>query len=258
MNLLIVDDEVYALQGILDAIDWRKLPFENVLTANSLSQSVSIFEKQKIDVLVCDIEMPFGSGLDLVEWVRKNSPDTECIFLTCHDEFDFARQAIQLQCRDYLLKPVEPDRFVEILSNVVSLIQEKIKITQLEEYGRVYIKNISEVVRQENEEQIDPIQVIEEYIRENLSEQLTVESLSNLVYFSPDYLTRIFKKKHKKSVLDYITEKRMLLAKELMNEGTLTVTKISAKVGYPNYSYFTKSFKKFFGETPREYLARKS
>ena len=96
MKLLIVDDEIYAIQGILDSVDWQKLAFEEVLTANSYAQAVNEFMKQSIDVLLCDIEMPYGSGLDLVEWVKAHYPETECIFLTCHSDFDFARQTLSI------------------------------------------------------------------------------------------------------------------------------------------------------------------
>ena len=68
MKLLIVDDEVFAVKGILDSVDWTILKFEEVLTANSYSQAVNIMSQNTIEVLLCDIEMPMGSGLDLVEW----------------------------------------------------------------------------------------------------------------------------------------------------------------------------------------------
>ena len=66
MNLLIVDDEVLAIQGLVDDMDWKNLDFDEVFTANSYAQAVNIMNKQEIDVLLCDIEMPLRSGVELV------------------------------------------------------------------------------------------------------------------------------------------------------------------------------------------------
>lgn len=258
MRLLIVDDEVYAIQGILDGVDWSKLQFEQVLTANSYAQALNIFMKETVDILLCDIEMPYGSGLDLVEWVKVNYPDTECIFLTCHSEFDFARQALQLHALDYVLKPVAPEKLVDILSSAQQAILEKRRSQKYEEYGKRYVEEIARPTEEE-EERLRPKSVVEEvkaYVQKNISENLSVEEIAGKVYLSADHLTRQFKKQTGQTLIDYIIEQRMILAKELLEQGQLTITMISAKVGYSNYSYFTKIFKKHYGMTPREYQAK--
>ena len=80
MNLLIVDDEILAIQGLVDDMDWKKLDFDEVFTANSYAQAVNIMNKQEIDVLLCDIEMPLRSGVELVRWAKERNPELECIF----------------------------------------------------------------------------------------------------------------------------------------------------------------------------------
>ena len=70
---------------------------------------------------------------------------------------------------------------------------------------------------------------------------------------SATHLTRLFKKKYDMGVVDFITEKKMSLAEELMKREDLTVSYIASKLGYSNYSYFTKVFKKYTGKTPTEY-----
>ena len=61
----------------------EKLDFDEVFTANSYAQAVNIMNKQEIDVLLCDIEMPLRSGVELVRWAKERNPELECIFLTC-------------------------------------------------------------------------------------------------------------------------------------------------------------------------------
>ena len=76
MNLLIVDDEVQILQGLLSGIRWELLQFQEVLTAKNYSQAVEAFQNWQIDILLSDIEMTDQSGLDLIEWVNEHYPET--------------------------------------------------------------------------------------------------------------------------------------------------------------------------------------
>ena len=253
MNLLIVDDEILAIQGILDSVNWSELEFENVFTANSYSQALNLFVKERIDVMLCDIEMPYGSGLDLVEWVKKEHEDTECIFLTCHDEFDFARQAISLKCLDYILKPVPPEKLVEVLCKAAEAIKARKKDETYKKYGKIYVDELSRNHQEEERPDQDAVERVEKYIRLHIADNLTVEDLAKTVYLSADYLTRLFKRKKNMTIIDYITEQRMFLAKELLEKREMSISMISAKVGYNNYSYFTRIFKKCCGVTPSEY-----
>ncbi|MEG1753430.1 MAG: response regulator, partial [Christensenella sp.] len=107
MNLLIVDDEYFSVENMKTKLDWKALNFEQVFCAYSMAQAQEVFKAHIIDVLLCDIEMPKGSGLDLLEWVRAQNYCTVCIFLTCFSEFSYANKALQLESSDYLLKPVE-------------------------------------------------------------------------------------------------------------------------------------------------------
>ncbi len=254
MRLLIVDDEIYAIQGIMDSVDWDNLSFDEILTANSYTQALQQFEDKEIDILLSDIEMPFGTGLDLVAWVKENHPETECIFLTCHDEFDFAKQAISLKCLDYLMKPVDPDKLKAVLLQGIALIESRRRDEQYKKYAQTYMATQEgSGDSQDEKSQLDVIEEAERYIMEHLAETITVEGLAKLVYLSPDHLTRLFKKERGQTVIDYITSQRMFWAKELLSQMDMSIAMVSAKVGYPNYSYFTKVFKKHYGMTPREY-----
>ena len=74
MNLLIVDDEIEIINGIMAGIHWENLGLQSVYKATSIEESMKLFEQEQIDVVLCDIEMPDGSGLDLLEWIRTRYP----------------------------------------------------------------------------------------------------------------------------------------------------------------------------------------
>jgi two-component system, response regulator YesN len=72
--------------------------------------------------MLCDIEMPAESGLSLFRWVKKKGINVECIFLTAHADFIYAKEAIQLGGFDYILQPA---RYEDIEQAIVRA-EEKI------------------------------------------------------------------------------------------------------------------------------------
>jgi two-component system response regulator YesN len=104
--VLIVDDEVHAIEGLRRGVAWESLGVSRLLSARNIRQAKKILLQEAVDIVVCDIEMPQGSGLDLVSWMNASRPGIDAVFLTCHAEFDYARKAVRLGSFDYLLKPV--------------------------------------------------------------------------------------------------------------------------------------------------------
>ena len=250
MNLLIVDDEPFAAQGMLDGIRWDALGFDKVLTANSYDEAVSMMKKTYIDVLVSDIEMPGRSGLKLIEYANTHSQNTECVILTCHDEFDYAREAVRLNCMEYVLKPIRYQKLTEILLRAKEKVTQRRQNEQIRQYGQQYIDALAKESRGDT---VNALETAVGYIDAHLAEELSVRELAALCYVSADHLTRLFKKKYGMTVSEYIQDKRIGLAGELLQREDMTVSMVANAVGFGNYSYFTEQFKKRFGMTPREY-----
>lgn len=99
------------------------------------------------------------------------------------------------------------------------------------------------------------VKKIKEYIDCNLDKDITRESLAKSVFLNPDYLSRIFKKEIGESIGNYIISKRMETAKEYLEKTNEPVNAVAVKVGYDNFSYFSKVFKNYVGTTPKEYKA---
>ena len=256
MRLMVVDDEYFAIQGILEGVNWDVLPYEDVLTAGSYTQAVEILSDSPVDVLLCDIEMPDESGLELVAWVNEHSPDTECVILSCHDEFDYARQAIALKCLDYVLKPVRYEALTQVLCRTAELVEKKRHQKTLWDYGQKYIDRISAENKKEAVPTEDIVEKTAAYIEEHIKEELSVRSLAGIAYVSGDHLSRLFKKRFGCSVSEYIYQRRMILAGELLKDTDMTITMVSSTVGYGNYSYFTDQFRRYYKMTPREYVTK--
>ncbi len=138
MNLLIVDDEPLAVRSVINAIDWERLGIEHVYSASSAKQAKALFTEHRIDIMLCDIEMPQESGLELLTWVRQHFPATASLFLTCHADFKFAKEAIKLGSLDYLLKPIPPD---ELEAAILKAIGQWKTELELKRHSESWIKH---------------------------------------------------------------------------------------------------------------------
>lgn len=94
---------------------------------------------------------------------------------------------------------------------------------------------------------------VKDYIARHYSGNLSVELLASIVYLTPDYLSRLFKKSTKVSLSQYIRQVRMEKASELLLTTNRKVIDIGTEVGYPNYSYFCQSFREYYGKSPEKY-----
>jgi YesN/AraC family two-component response regulator len=254
LSAILVDDEVVAVSAVKRLVPWKNFDIENVYTANSMEQAKVVFENHHIDLMLCDIEMPQGSGLDLLEWVKSNFPKVECIFLTCHPEFSYIKRAMQLGSLDYILKPIDYDELNVVMKKVALEIKKNKKLEKLSSYSKVWVdeESFDDDTKEKNTSE-SVVSQVKEFIKNNLGEELTVEKLAEVVFLNPQYLMRLFKKETGKSILEYITEKKIALAKELLVKSEMSTSRISDKLGYSNYSYFIKIFRREVGKTPKEY-----
>ena len=246
MNILLVDDERLAVEVMNRMIDKEKYGFSTIYKALSMKQAQQICEETDIDIIICDIEMPRGSGLDFVQWLLDTGRNPIVIFLTSHAVFSYAQQAVSLGVQDYLLKPVEPEDMNQALEKAIRNAKSRKKSILKEEK----IRKLNEGV-QSAEKNVEKVKT---YIETHFKEELTRESLASEVFMNPDYLSKLFKKNTGSSLMDYVTKVRIERAKELLERTVLTISEIAIETGYSNTAYFTKMFKKYTnGVTPREY-----
>ena len=254
MNLLIVDDEVVAIKGMMDGVRWKECGIDGTIwTAYSAEQAFRIIQAQKVDILLCDIEMPGDDGLTLLRSVRKINQELPCIFLTCHASFEYAKEAISLGCRDYILKPAPYEEIEEKLKKLCGELLEKRKIR---EQARFFTEQTARKKEPEtgNRSAAEIVAWVEDYIREHLGDsEMLVTDIAEAIYLNKDYLNRVFKKAHGISISQYLIQERMKLAGMLLCDQKNTVNAVAEKAGYNNYPYFASSFKRYYGCTPSQY-----
>lgn len=146
MNILIVDDDMATVTAICDSVDWERLGIRKVERAYNIAMAKPVLEKVEIDIVVCDIEMPMGSGIELLRWIRENRIACEFLFLTCHEDFRYATAAIQYEAAGYLVKPFNITRMELELIRVIRKIEDKRQLQRDSDYGRWMAKNREKVM----------------------------------------------------------------------------------------------------------------
>lgn len=111
---------------------------------------------------------------------------------------------------------------------------------------------------QEQQVRQDRIEIIKQYIELHYSESLSLNDLAKKFYISKEYLATSFKKKFDTTVHQYIQKVRLNKSMDLLNEGHYRISNIALMVGYDNFSYFNKLFRREFGITPSEYRENKA
>jgi len=103
----------------------------------------------------------------------------------------------------------------------------------------------------------EPIERAIAYIDQNIEKSCTRAEIAEAIYMNPEYLSRLFKRVKGISLNDYITLKKVEIAKSLLVNTNIPVNLIASKVGYSNFSYFSQVFKKYCGLAPLEFRQRK-
>lgn len=125
IKVFLVEDEMVIQRGIKNSIDWEKEGYIFCGEASDGELAYPMIIKEKPDILITDIRMPFMDGLELCKLVKKELPNIKILILRGYDEFDYAKEAIRLGVTEYLLKPISSGKLLEALNGVSESIRRE-------------------------------------------------------------------------------------------------------------------------------------
>ncbi len=244
MYLLIVEDEQFIREGIKVLLS----EIEDIDKIDTAENGEEAWQKilsmeQFPDILITDIRMPGMSGLELSERIRRHTQSTVIIFISGYEDFIYAKKAINIGTIGYITKPVDQQELLELVKKSV------MKIGLEEKKGR--LMELSHIYRESPE---GMLKMIVDRINESPGE-VSLKTLSEEFDCSPAYISLLFKEKMEYNFKDYVLDCRMKTGKQLLLNGT-DPSIICQKLGYSDYDYFSKLFKRYFGESPSEYKKR--
>lgn len=241
-RVFLADDEIWERKGMKKIIEDMGLL---LLVDGEAEDGIAAWEGIKAkrpDILLADIRMPGLTGLELVERMRREGIGTKVVFISGYAEFAYAKKALRMGVADYLLKPVEEEELREVLEALVlELDGERERETggNMGSHGQGgHSSVVQDVIRD---------------IQEGYCGDITLKALADKYYISDSWLSVQLKERLGMSFPNYLASMRIQRAKELMGDEGLSLEMIAKEVGFKDYFYFNKVFKKVEGMAPSKF-----
>ncbi len=162
-RLLIVEDEEIEREGMRDLVDWKRMGIGEVLAVESAEEALELIEDNNVDMLLTDIRLPTMSGLDLAQKLSSTHPGIKVVIISCMEDFEYAKKAIDLDAYGFLSKPLDMAELEKVITKVTNTFmcekEEKIERERLNKLlneslpllkERFFINLIQGIQKQEN------------------------------------------------------------------------------------------------------------
>ena len=281
LRLLIADDERIERQVLYKTLEKNLGDRCAIFQAENGREALKIYEEEKIQIAILDIEMPGINGIEAAQQIRQKDKECCIIFLTAFDEFSYAKKAITVRALDYLLKPYDEQELMLVVEEAMRIAGENRKDRRNWEetqgaafqgaafqgaafqgaafQGAAFQGAASEALESGETEETGHdrmsrvMSMIVQYIHENYMFDISMQDAARAMNYSEAYFCKLFKQCFNKNFTSYLTEYRVEEAKGMLGQPTVNVKEIGKAVGYGDSNYFAKVFKRITGQSPTEY-----
>lgn len=133
LKVFLVEDEFVVREGIKKNIDWEGHGYEFCGEASDGELAFPLIKKEQPDIVITDIRMPFMNGLELSKLIKKEMPWIEIIILSGFEEFEYAKEGINIGVAQYLTKPISGDDLLKELDALSEKIKENKREREIRE-----------------------------------------------------------------------------------------------------------------------------
>lgn len=137
VNVLLVDDEAVDLEWLRRRVVDSGLDLRVIAAVNSGFKALKVMEHEQVDLILCDIRMPIMSGIEFARRVKEHHPGVKIVFISGHEDFEYAKEAISISVSGYLLKPVDDQELYDMVSGLCDA------ITREQEQDRTYTEALT-------------------------------------------------------------------------------------------------------------------
>ncbi len=237
-TVILIDDDIWALADMRETFHFDRYGFEIAGEYQSAEDAVSALERFRPDLVVSDICMSAGSGLDLAALCTEKYPDTVVILVSGHERFDFAQEAIRQGVFAYLLKPLLDSEVAQTMERLLKQLPDK-------KTGAANAAAPDTLIGRALS-----------YIDAHYNVSLPLESVADALYVNKSYLSDLFSKTVGMTFTQYKNTVRIIHAKELIRKGGYSMTDIAQMTGFDSSSRFSKVFHQIEGLSPQQYLSK--
>lgn len=263
-KVLIVDDEAIIREGLRSAIHWSSLDCEVIGEAEDGDDGLEMIKTLLPDIVFADIRMPGLNGLEMISKIKELNHCCKVIILTGFRDFEYAQEAVRLGAFRFLLKPSKTEELMLAIKEALKEIKKSRSENELLQHLKSKVKEHYGVNESHNEE-TEPSSNTQylakkaiEYLKANYTKDLTLKSVSEELFISTWYLSKLLKKETGNTFTDLLNSIRIEEAKGLLKDRRYKVYEIANLVGFTDIPYFTKLFKKITNLSPMEYKNRHS
>lgn len=242
IKVMLVEDEIRIRQGIKVLLEEVIQGFTVMWEANHGARALEILKVAIPDVLITDVRMQVMDGIRLIKHLREMYPELPVVIISGYDEFEYARQAMKLGVKDYLLKPVNRSEFALVFNRL------------REEYSPAVQPPGGDPLPADSK----LVTKIRDMVERNLDQDISLQSASQALQLHPNYFSQRFKKETGENFSDYVLKVRINRAKQLLSQTQLKVYDITRMIGYQSPKHFATVFKRETGMSPNAYRAAKS
>lgn len=235
-KLLLIDDEEQIVNYLKSYIESKCHNFFEIYISLTYSDAVTILHQKKIDIVLCDINLTDGNGLDIMKMVIERYKDTKILMLSGQSKFEDVYVSQKFNVK--FISKLETEEYI------LQMIQEELM--------GMNIVNKEKIIN-DFQESNDVIAFLLDYINKNYNQSFTLESLASMVYMNPSYLSRLFKKTTNKSLFEYVNEVRISKSIEFLKDPIYKLKDIYKLVGYSKANYYNRVFKLKTGISPMQY-----
>lgn len=147
MKLLICDDDISTVDVIQSQLDCTELGISQVLRAYNGEVAKSIIASEKPELILCDIGMPLCNGIQVLKFIYDNKIETEFSFLTCHEDFEYAKEALRYRASHYITKPFEMSELTDVLKSMIESATKK-QLDRIDQHQAQHDSVMNSVLRQ--------------------------------------------------------------------------------------------------------------
>ncbi|MGO4109771.1 response regulator transcription factor [Paenibacillus sp. YAF4_2] len=239
---LLVQPDRYSREETRLMFHWEQHGFMLQADADSLSDAQAILRTQSVDLILIDLKHSHASGMLLCERIREQSRVPIILLGGSHD-FQLLRKAMAFQVSDYIANPVHSEDLAASLCKVKK------------ELDALSVQSHRITLSYEKKKNLNPsiIDLVKQYVQEQLHQNITLKKISSLLHFNCAYLGQKFKDQENMSFNEYLLQQRMEKAKILLERTDMRIYEIANEVGYTEIDWFYKKFKEYTGTSANEY-----
>jgi two-component system response regulator YesN len=258
LKILIAEDEDIIRKGLVFTIDWLSMDCVIVAEASDGEEGLQKIIEFKPDVVITDIKMPKMDGIEMVRQGLKQVK-FKSIILTSYTEFEYAKKAIELKAYEYLVKPIDEEKIIEVIQGL----HDQLDRNKEAEFVLETIKNPSAKIDFNHYIQLDTtengfVAKAIQKIQDNYMDKIGIETISEELGVSASYLSRKFKEVTNHSFLDLLNQYRVQQAIKLLNTGRYRVYEISDMTGFGDYKHFCTVFKRYTAMSPTGFVKKRT